>query len=138
MYVFVFYGRYIRVILVGVKVFHKGKLKNIFFLAVYRLNILQTGFLGGENVECHAGSNYMWYHFYNFVIMATNIGSNQISKQVPTKAPDNQFNAQKRQNITHLIDNYSFHNQRTNGPVNAHLISWPSKAQNIQNLENIW
>ena len=23
-------------------------------------------------------------------------------------------------------------NQRTNGPVNAHLISWPSKAQNIQ------
>ena len=26
-------------------------------------------------------------------------------------------------------------NQRTNGPVNAHLISWPSKAQNIQNLE---
>ena len=28
--------------------------------------------------------------------------------------------------------------QRTNGPVNAHLISSPSKAQNIQNLENIW
>ena len=27
-------------------------------------------------------------------------------------------------------------NQRTNGPVNAHLISWPCKAQNIQNLEN--
>ena len=23
-------------------------------------------------------------------------------------------------------------NQRTNGPVNAHLISWPTKAQNIQ------
>ena len=31
-----------------------------------------------------------------------------------------------------------FDNQRTNGPVKAHLISWPSKAQNIQNLENIW
>ena len=29
-------------------------------------------------------------------------------------------------------------NQRTNDPVNAHLISWSSKAQNIQNLENIW
>ena len=29
-------------------------------------------------------------------------------------------------------------NQRTNGPVNAHLISWPCKAQNIQNLEIIW
>ena len=29
-------------------------------------------------------------------------------------------------------------NQRTNGPVNAHLISWHTKAQNIQNLENIW
>ena len=28
-------------------------------------------------------------------------------------------------------------NQRTNGTVNAHLISWPCKAQNIQNLENI-
>ena len=26
--------------------------------------------------------------------------------------------------------------QRTSGPVNAHLISWPSKAQNIQNLES--
>ena len=29
-------------------------------------------------------------------------------------------------------------NQRTNGPINAHLISWPSKEQNIQNLENLW
>ena len=29
-------------------------------------------------------------------------------------------------------------NQRTNGPVNAYLISWPRKAQNIHNLENIW
>ena len=37
----------------------------------------------------------------------------------------------------HTLDMY---NQRTktNGPVNAHLISWPSKAQTIQNLENIW
>ena len=33
---------------------------------------------------------------------------------------------------------HTYINQRTNGPVNAHLISWPSKAQNIQNLENIW
>ena len=29
-----------------------------------------------------------------------------------------------------------FYNQRTSGPVNTHLISWPSKAQNIQNLES--
>ena len=29
-------------------------------------------------------------------------------------------------------------NQNTNGPVNAHPISCPSKAQNIQNLENIY
>ena len=29
-------------------------------------------------------------------------------------------------------------NQRTNGPVNSHLINWPCNAQNIQNLENIW
>ena len=28
-------------------------------------------------------------------------------------------------------------NQRTIGPVNAHLISWPSKVQSIQNLEDI-
>ena len=27
---------------------------------------------------------------------------------------------------------------RANGPVNANLISWSSKAQNIQHLENIW
>ena len=33
--------------------------------------------------------------------------------------------------ITHI-------NQRTNGPVNAHLISWPSKAQKKKNLEYIW
>ena len=25
-------------------------------------------------------------------------------------------------------------NQRTNGPVNAHLISWPRKAQNIPKI----
>ena len=31
-----------------------------------------------------------------------------------------------------LIVNF---NQRTNGPVNAHLISWPSKAHKIQNLK---
>ena len=31
-----------------------------------------------------------------------------------------------------------FEYQRTNGPVNIHLVSWPRKAQNIQNLENIW
>ena len=30
----------------------------------------------------------------------------------------------------------TFYNQRTSGPVNAHLISWPNKAQNIQNLES--
>ena len=29
--------------------------------------------------------------------------------------------------------------KKENGdPVNAHLIAWHSKAQNIQNLENIW
>ena len=33
---------------------------------------------------------------------------------------------------------YKVYNQRTNGPVNAHLISWHSKAQHIHNLENIW
>ena len=38
----------------------------------------------------------------------------------------------------YLLVVYNKKNQRTNGPVNAHLISWPSKAQDIQNLENIW
>ena len=28
-------------------------------------------------------------------------------------------------------------NQRTNGPVNAHLMSCPSKAQNIKKLQKI-
>ena len=37
-----------------------------------------------------------------------------------------------------FITSVLIQNQRTSGPVNAHLISWPSKAQNIQNLENIW
>ena len=36
--------------------------------------------------------------------------------------------------LKHEFDKF---NQSTNGPVNAHLISWPSKAQNIFNLENI-
>ena len=30
-----------------------------------------------------------------------------------------------------------YQNQRTIGPVNAHLISWPRKAQNIQNIDKI-
>ena len=38
-------------------------------------------------------------------------------------------------NWAHAQADMSLKNQRTNGPVNAHLISWPSKAQNIQNLE---
>ena len=42
----------------------------------------------------------------------------------------------KHKNADILI--LTFGNQRTNGPLNAHLISWPSKAQNMQNLENIW
>ena len=37
-----------------------------------------------------------------------------------------------------LFQSWWHKNQTTIGPVNAHLISWPSKAQNIQNLENIW
>ena len=44
------------------------------------------------------------------------------------------------EDLTKIIFQFSSNiiNQRTNGPVNAHLISWSSKAQNIQNLENIW
>ena len=40
--------------------------------------------------------------------------------------------------VENSFDSMLNNNQRTNGPVNAHLISWPSKAQIIQNLENIW
>ena len=43
-----------------------------------------------------------------------------------------------RSNSSGEEDFEGFLNQRTNGPVNAHLISWPSKTQNIKNQENIW
>ena len=36
-----------------------------------------------------------------------------------------------------FIEDYCKLNQMTIGPVNAHLIFWPSKAQNIQNLKII-
>ena len=49
----------------------------------------------------------------------------------------NKSQMMKNNMIFKYLEN-NFFNQRTNGPVNAHLISWPSKAQNIQNLENIW
>ena len=42
------------------------------------------------------------------------------------------------ENLNSVLGQSLVHNQRTNGPVNAHMISWLSKAQNIQNLENIW
>ena len=41
--------------------------------------------------------------------------------------PQSMFWSKNKKNVCYY--------QRTNGPVNAHLISWPSKAQNIQNLE---
>ena len=55
-------------------------------------------------------------------------------------SPAIELSEQKDKLVTATGDTekYSKINQRTNGPVNAHLISWPSKAQNIQNLENIW
>ena len=45
-----------------------------------------------------------------------------------------------KQSRTKIVYVFSYNqNQKTNGPVNAHLISWPDiLAQNIQNLENIW
>ena len=56
--------------------------------------------------------------------------------------PDDQFSHNEAHFTFTFEHGFSLHwalqNQRTNGPVNAHLISWPSKAQNIQNLENIW
>ena len=58
------------------------------------------------------------------------------------KFQPNSFNSVQ---LTELTQNYIYlHykgdnlNQRTNGPVNTHLITWPSKAQNIQNLEKIY
>ena len=41
-------------------------------------------------------------------------------------------------NFNKLVADLDIDNQRTSGPVNAHLTSWPSKAQDMQNLENIW
>ena len=48
------------------------------------------------------------------------------------------YNEVGRAQIKYAVNEGGIINQRTNGPVNAHLISWPSKAHNIQNLENIW
>ena len=64
--------------------------------------------------------------FNKFMVSALEViekqwtGTGAIKRQIPLLKPKREIN------------------QRTNGPVNAHLISWPSKAQNIQNLENIW
>ena len=50
-----------------------------------------------------------------------------------------QFSYDKSMGTISCYSNHSSYptgiNQRTNGHVNAHLISCPSKAQNIQNLE---
>ena len=40
--------------------------------------------------------------------------------------------------LTRLKLTKTCYNQRANGSLNTHLISWTGKAQNIQNLENIW
>ena len=48
---------------------------------------------------------------------------------------DTVFELHQSSENTHRYFHVIKNNQRTNGPVNAHLISWPSKAQNIQNLE---
>ena len=45
------------------------------------------------------------------------------------------FDSCKIKRMVTYLTQLGYVNQRTNGPVNAHLISWPSKAQNIQNLE---
>ena len=47
-------------------------------------------------------------------------------------------NVVNTQALSFLIGFGNENNLRTNGPVIAHLISWPRNAQNIQNLENIW
>ena len=36
------------------------------------------------------------------------------------------------------LNAHLYKNQRTNGPVNAHLMSWPSKAQNIKKNRKIY
>ena len=59
----------------------------------------------------------------------------RVRSRVPLNIRDlDRFVVEEWNGVTQL----TLRNQRTNGPVNAHLISWPSKAQNIQNLENIW
>ena len=63
-----------------------------------------------------------------FIIFAQNIDCGHMLEPPgggPNEYPRSMFKSIKK-------------NQRTNGPVNAHLISWPCKTQNIQNLENIW
>ena len=60
------------------------------------------------------------YKYHMICICSSNLPGYEIKKQKKKKKTEKNIN------------------QRTNGPANAHLISWPSKAQNIQNMENIW
>ena len=81
------------------------------------------------------------------------LGSTSLSQEKDSKTKllkCNRVKGNGKDNNYALFDNDSYQhctvshfntrllNQRTNGPVNAHLISWPSKAQNIQKLKNIW
>ena len=67
-------------------------------------------------------------HWYTISSPCEPNGSGELTK------PEDQWYCKRSPDIWA----YCKYNQRTIGPVNAHLIFWPSKAQSIQNLENIW
>ena len=76
---------------------------------------------------------------YIFVVVGVPYTVDAYSTFMESAGNDNLFTSRKHLRTKVTPDfHLTYSNQRTNGPVNAHLISWPSKAQNIQNLENIW
>ena len=69
---------------------------------------------------------------YN-LIFCGGLSRNALVSQIVSKKGQSKVCVFKRVSASSFL-----YNQRTNSPVNAHLISWPSKAQNIHNPENIW
>ena len=67
---------------------------------------------------------------YQLIMMQYCCVMNNLSKR---REESDMIRLKGKQTLIH--NSRIFSDQRTNGPVNAHLISWPSKAQNIQNLE---
>ena len=93
------------------------------------------------------GSVYLWKKGARFclILLLSKVGCKIICKEIHKIICQEMFNesilesekanifAHTKESVKQLHEQKK--TQRTNGPVNAHLISWPSKAENIHNLE---